>query len=115
MNNESFYEDRMSNESRGSDSRSLLHNIRDYSSRKLSSFKKKITNNFNEKLNFLTTIAFAITLIIMLVIIFFSGFINDNPLYFSLIQYISIGIFFILFMSYYGLAYFWLRNKEKKN
>lgn len=118
MENENVYQNREFLESRGSDSRasgSVLSNIKEYSRSKLDAFKRAITKNFNTKLNLLTTIACILTLVIMLVMIFFTGFVNDKPLYFSLIQYISIGIFSVLLISYYCLAYFWLRNKQYNN
>lgn len=78
----------------------------------MKSIQNQISNNFSKQLNWLTLIVTFITLITVVIIIFCSSG-NENAFYYTLVQYITISIFFVILFSYFFLNIFWSNGKLK--
>lgn len=104
----------MSNTSFMNNSKQGLNSFLEKSKRGFTDFKKRVTTDFNKQLNMLTLLVFIVTVVVLLVILFFSGVMTHSSFYFSIIQYVAIGILSLIISSYFALAYFWLSSKKSE-
>lgn len=94
-------------------SRETIDLLLEGTKRGLNEFKSKITSDFNKQLNTLTLFVCFITILVLLVILCFSSYIQNSSFYFSLIQYVAIGIFSLILISYFTLGFFWYKKKRE--
>lgn len=71
---------------------------------RVSSGYTTLVAHFESKLNLLSIITCITTLIILVILMIISIYFSDQNLYYSIIQYTSIGIFFTIIMSYFLLC-----------
>lgn len=64
---------------------------------------KSFIESFNKRLNILAVITCILTIIILIILLLISIFFPNKDVYFSIIQYVSIFIFFFILLSYYML------------
>lgn len=68
---------------------------------KVSAGIEKLKEQFKAKLNFLTVVVFIVILIILLFFIILGIYIPSQDVYFSIIQYITVVILFIMMLTFY--------------
>mgnify|MGYP004561512381 CR=1 FL=1 len=85
-----------------------ISRLRDRASNATQQLNAKIINSvdnlktqFKAKLNFISVLVFIIVLIILVVFIIFSIYIPTKDFYFSIIQYVTVVIFFIILLTFY--------------
>jgi len=94
-------------------SKKTIDLILDGTKRGLNDFKSKITSDFNKQLNMLTLFVCMITIVVLLIVLCFSNMMSNSSFYFSIIQYVSIGIFSLVLISYFVLAFFWYKRRRE--
>lgn len=91
-----------------SDKNTFLSQIRDQADAASQKLNAKLLNNlekikdqFKAKLNIVSVIVFIVILIILLFFIIIGIYIPTKDIYFTIIQYITVSIFFLILLTFY--------------